>query len=43
VQAIFAGLAAGDHAVSIWVRGSATTCGINNGNFGQDVWVEETT
>jgi hypothetical protein len=44
VTGIFTGLAAGNHAVSIWVRAvGATECGNNNGNFGQDVWVEETT
>lgn len=35
------GLTAGVHAVSIWVRGSATACGANFGNFEQQVIVHE--
>jgi hypothetical protein len=41
VTAIFTGFAPGAHTVSIWVRGNATACTLNNGDFGQDVWVEE--
>ena len=39
--ALFSGIAAGSHAVQIWVRGSATTCALNKGNFGNDLLVEE--
>jgi hypothetical protein len=40
--AIFAGLAAGEHTISIWVRGvSASECGINDGNYSQKVIVKE--
>jgi hypothetical protein len=37
----FAGLTAGAHTVQIFVRGDATTCTLNNGNFNQQVVVEE--
>jgi len=41
VTTIFSGLDAGLHEVSIWVRGNATSCQLNFGNFGQDVFVKE--
>jgi hypothetical protein len=37
----WAGLAAGSHTVSIWVRGNATACGANYGDFTQSVLVVE--
>jgi hypothetical protein len=42
VTALFTGLAAGQHQVAIWVRGDATSCGLNRGDFGQTVIVTET-
>ena len=42
VQGLFTGLAAGDHAVQIWLRGSAASCGLNSGDFGQELIVTET-
>jgi len=41
VSAIFGGLTAGTHTVSIWLRGGATSCTLNTGNFGQTVLVRE--
>ena len=41
VTALFPGVTDGDHTVSIWVRGIATSCILNFGNFGQDVLVTE--
>jgi hypothetical protein len=42
VVSIFQGLAAGDHAVSLWVRGSQPgTCSSNLGNFPHKAIVEE--
>jgi hypothetical protein len=41
VTAIFREDAAGTHTVSIWVRGSATSCTLNYGNFMQQVFIEE--
>jgi len=35
------GLTAGLHTVSIWVRGNATSCGANYGDFDQYVYVIE--
>jgi hypothetical protein len=42
VTALFTGLSAGEHQVAIWVRGDATSCGLNSGDFGQTVIVTET-
>jgi hypothetical protein len=42
VKGLFTGLAAGEHSVEIWLRGSATTCGLNSGDFGQTIIVTET-
>lgn len=39
--AVFSGLQRGEHDVQIWFRGTATTCDLNDGNFGQDLIVEE--
>jgi hypothetical protein len=39
--AIFPDVSAGVHEVSIWVRGSATSCGMNRGNFENTAIVEE--
>lgn len=41
VTARFPNLSSGSHSVEIWVRGSATSCSLNRGNFGQQVLVEE--
>lgn len=41
VTAIFQGDAAGTRTVSIWVRGNATSCTLNYGNFPQQVFIEE--
>jgi len=41
VNAWFPGLTAGIHTVSIWVRGSATSCEINDGSFRPAVFVKE--
>ncbi len=41
VETVFEGLATGPHTVSLWLRGSATSCEENDGNFGRTVWVEE--
>jgi hypothetical protein len=38
---VFGGLGTGTRTVSIWVRGSATSCTINRGNFSMLVLVEE--
>jgi len=40
-QALFHGLAAGPHTVSIWVRGFSNSCITNTGNFEQTVLVRE--
>jgi hypothetical protein len=40
-SAMFQGLAVGSHAVQIYVRGSATSCILNRGNFNQQVVVTE--
>lgn len=41
-SALFSGLAAGAHTVSIWVQGtSGATCVLGVGNYGQTVIVEE--
>jgi hypothetical protein len=40
-HAVFHGLAAGIHTVSIWFRGSGTSCTLNRGNFTQSVLVRE--
>jgi hypothetical protein len=40
-KAVFSGLTAGNHTVSIWLRGDATSCDLNNGSFGHDVIVTE--
>ena len=37
----WSGLAAGVHSVSIWVRGAATACQANQGDFDQSVMVTE--
>ncbi len=37
----FPGLAAGNHTVQIFVRGNAAACEINDGNFAQQLTVEE--
>ena len=42
VTARFPNLSSGSHSVEIWVRGGATSCSLNRGNFGQQVLVEET-
>lgn len=42
VKALFTDLPAGEHQVAIWVRGSATSCALNSGDFGQSVIVTET-
>lgn len=42
VTGLFQGLSAGTHSVEIYVRGSATSCTLNWGNFPQQVIVEET-
>ena len=39
--AYFPNLGQGPHTVSIWVRGNATNCIQNLGNFNEEVWVEE--
>jgi hypothetical protein len=39
--AVFTGLQRGEHDVQIWFRGTAATCNLNDGNFGQDLIVEE--
>ena len=42
VFTIFKNLAAGNHTVSIWIRGGgATSCTMNYVNFGHDVFVKE--
>jgi hypothetical protein len=41
VTVLFRGLSAGLHTVSIWVRGTATSCTLNRGNFPQTVFVKE--
>jgi S-layer homology domain len=40
-QGWFEGLAAGSHTVELWIRGSATACENNDGNFGHDVFATE--
>lgn len=40
-SAVFRGLGAGSHSLSIWLRGSASNCALNKGNFGQNLIVEE--
>ncbi len=42
VKGLFTGLAAGEHSAEIWLRGTATTCGLNSGDFGQTIIVTET-
>jgi hypothetical protein len=42
VTALFTGLPAGERQVQIWVRGDATQCNLNDGDFGQGVLVTET-
>ena len=37
----WAGLTAGSHAITLWVRGNATSCAANFGNFQQTVVVKE--
>jgi hypothetical protein len=39
--ALFRGLAPGAHTVSIWLRGSASNCILNTGNFPQTVFIRE--
>ena len=39
--AVFANLAAGEHTVQIYVRGSSTSCKLTEGNFDQTMYVEE--
>lgn len=39
--AVFPDLAAGEHTAQIYVRGSATSCQLNRGNFSQQMLVEE--
>jgi hypothetical protein len=41
-ETVFTGLPTGTHTVSIWLRGSATSCHTNYYGFGQDVFVDET-
>ncbi len=42
MTSVFAGLSAGDHAVSLWTRGSSSgTCSSNLGNFSHKTIVEE--
>ena len=41
VPALFPGLSAGDHEVTVWVRGAAVGCGLNANDFGQDLLVTE--
>jgi len=41
IDALFSGLSAGPHTVQLWLRGNATSCIINNGNFIHTVLVTE--
>jgi hypothetical protein len=41
-KALFTGLAAGEHSVEIWLRGNASNCNLNSGDFGQTIIVTET-
>lgn len=41
LQNYWTGLSAGSHTVSIWLRSNATSCGDNNGNFDQYLYVIE--
>ena len=42
VMAEFTGLTAGIHTVSVWVRGIASDCWENPGNYPRSVFIEET-
>jgi hypothetical protein len=40
-QGLFQDLSAGSHSVELWVRGNATACENNDGDFGHDVFAIE--
>jgi len=41
INALFTGLSAGPHTVQLWLRGTATSCMSNSGNFDHTVLVTE--